>query len=148
MNDRSQGGSSLFNGQIELMQHRRIPADDSRGMGQWMDEKDANGNGIRVPATYYLQLFNRADTKPMQRIVQQKVDNPAQYFFNFNITKVADRSQQGDLREQLINSNIVDSMRLTYFPLDSESILLRIINLDDWYNARMQSNTVHVETIA
>jgi hypothetical protein len=38
-NDRSQGGSALDAGSIEFMQHRRIPADDSRGMGEWVDEK-------------------------------------------------------------------------------------------------------------
>lgn len=54
MNDRSQGGSSLAEGEIELMQHRRIPADDSRGMGDWVDEKDDQGNGIKVTASYYV----------------------------------------------------------------------------------------------
>jgi len=39
-NDRSQGGSALDAGSIEFMQHRRIPADDGRGMGEWVDEKD------------------------------------------------------------------------------------------------------------
>jgi len=52
-NDRSQGGSSLEMGAIEFMQNRRIPARDYRGMGEWLNEVDANGNGIRVPASYY-----------------------------------------------------------------------------------------------
>lgn len=59
MNGRSQGGSALSPGNIELMQNRRIPADDARGMGEYLDEKDALGNGIRVPATYYVQLFDK-----------------------------------------------------------------------------------------
>ena len=32
-------------------------------MGEPLDETDANGNGITVKATYYLQLFNRL-TRP------------------------------------------------------------------------------------
>jgi hypothetical protein len=57
-NDRSQAGSALKEGSIQFMQNRRIPADDSRGMGEWMDEKDELGNGIRVSATYYIDIFN------------------------------------------------------------------------------------------
>ena len=54
MNDRPQGGSALAPGRFELMQNRRIPAFDGRGMGEWLNEEDELGNGIRVPATYYL----------------------------------------------------------------------------------------------
>jgi hypothetical protein len=54
MNGRAQGGSALSAGNIELMQNRRIPADDGKGMGDYLDEKDSLGNGIRVPATYYV----------------------------------------------------------------------------------------------
>ena len=54
MNDRSQGGSALSDGTIEFMQNRRIPADDSRGMGEWLNETDSLGNAIRVPATYHV----------------------------------------------------------------------------------------------
>jgi Glycosyl hydrolases family 38 C-terminal domain len=54
MNDRSQGGSVIKNGRIELMQNRRLNVDDSRGMGEPLNETDANGNGISVPATYYV----------------------------------------------------------------------------------------------
>jgi len=69
MNGRSQGGSALAPGNIELMQNRRIPADDGRGMGEYVDEKDSLGNGIRVPATYYVQLFEKTKTTDNQRMV-------------------------------------------------------------------------------
>jgi hypothetical protein len=42
------------------MQNRRIPADDSRGMGEVLNETNQYGNGIRVPASYYVQII---DTK-------------------------------------------------------------------------------------
>ena len=38
--DRSQGGASLRDGSIELMVHRRTLADDSRGVGEPIDETD------------------------------------------------------------------------------------------------------------
>jgi len=54
MNDRSQGGSVIQDGRIEIMQNRRLYVDDGRGMGEALNEVDAQGNGITVPATYYL----------------------------------------------------------------------------------------------
>lgn len=59
MNSRSQGGSVINSGRIELMQNRRINKDDGRGMGEPLNETDSNGDGISVPAIYYVQLFNR-----------------------------------------------------------------------------------------
>lgn len=58
MNDRSQGGSVIVDGRIELMQNRRSKLDDWRGVGEALDERDSQGNGISVPATYYVQYFN------------------------------------------------------------------------------------------
>jgi hypothetical protein len=54
MNDRSQGGSVIQNGRIELMQNRRLNVDDHRGMGEPLAETNALGTGITVPATYYV----------------------------------------------------------------------------------------------
>lgn len=49
MNDRAQGGSALQDGSIEFMQNRRIPADDKRGMGEFLDEMTTDGKeGLRV----------------------------------------------------------------------------------------------------
>lgn len=41
MNDRAQGGSSLAEGRIELMQNRRIFVDDGRGVDQALNECNA-----------------------------------------------------------------------------------------------------------
>ena len=54
MNDRSQGGSALKPGTIELMQNRAIATDDAKGVGEILFEKDNFDHGIRVKATYYL----------------------------------------------------------------------------------------------
>lgn len=55
MNDRAQGGSSLAPGRIELMQNRRIPCDDTKGVNEYLNEMDSDGKGIRVPATYFVE---------------------------------------------------------------------------------------------
>jgi len=74
LNDRSQGGSSLQKGRIELMQHRRVPADDNKGVAENLNERDADGKGIRVPASYYVQLASSGPSD--QRLVQMKIDDP------------------------------------------------------------------------
>ena len=58
MNDKTQGGSSLREGTIELMQNRITPADDNKGQDDRLIEKDQYGNTIRVRSTYYVQIFD------------------------------------------------------------------------------------------
>jgi hypothetical protein len=70
MNDRSQGGSVIKDGRVELMQNRRLYVDDSRGVDEPLNETDQEGNGISVPATYYVQLFNMNKRNPLQRTIQ------------------------------------------------------------------------------
>lgn len=55
LNDRTQGGASLSSGSIELMVQRRLTADDSRGVGEPLDETTGGvtpyppyGDAIRV----------------------------------------------------------------------------------------------------
>ena len=62
MNDRSQGGSSIENGGIELMQNRRLLADDLKSLGECLNETNANDTGIQVNAKYYVQIFDRKKT--------------------------------------------------------------------------------------
>ena len=69
-NDRSQGGSVIEDGRIELMQNRRLYYDDSRGVGEALDEIDEYGNGIVTHATYHIQFFNRKTHYSYQREIQ------------------------------------------------------------------------------
>ena len=64
MNSRSQGGSVIQDGRIELMQNRRLNKDDWRGMGDPLDEVDSNGNGIRGT---YLILDTKSVIKQTSR---------------------------------------------------------------------------------
>ena len=55
--DRSQGGSSLAPGSLEVMLHRRLLDDDARGVGEPLNETDpATGLGLIVRSTHRLQL--------------------------------------------------------------------------------------------
>jgi len=61
MNDRTQGGSSLKEGRIELMQNRRGFVDDKRGVDQPLNECNDEGVGITVPASYYMHFVFDTD---------------------------------------------------------------------------------------
>jgi hypothetical protein len=63
MTTRSQGGSSLYEGQVEIMHNRRLFCDDDRGVGEALNETDVYGNGMRVTTTYHLHLFNNKQEK-------------------------------------------------------------------------------------
>lgn len=91
MNDRSQGGSSLNNGEVELMQNRRLLYDDRRGVDEALNETDDNGYGLAVSATYRIQFSHYANqtsnhtsnhtsnsthVMSAQRRVQMLVDEP------------------------------------------------------------------------
>ena len=76
MNDRSQGGSVLTNGSVEIMQNRRLMYDDWRGVGEPLDEKNERQVGIEVNNRYYMQLFDRTVQDSEQRQMQLVVDEP------------------------------------------------------------------------
>jgi hypothetical protein len=69
MNNRPQAGSADNSDQsiIELMQHRRTLTDDGKGLDEPLNERDLDGDGIRVSAKYYMQIFNTVKGKSLQR---------------------------------------------------------------------------------
>lgn len=125
-NDRSQGGSSLADGTVELMQNRRLSFDDGRGVGEALNEKDKFGNGIRVKATYQLQIFGEREN--MQRKVQIRTEAPAQYFFA--LEDVGPISKKPSLSPEL--AGITNHTKAVLLPLTSSSFLIRLENLSDF----------------
>lgn len=55
-NDRAQSGGSLADGSVELLVHRRLLADDSRGVGEPLNEKGVNGGGLIVRGLHRVGL--------------------------------------------------------------------------------------------
>ncbi|KAL0858611.1 hypothetical protein ABMA27_012445 [Loxostege sticticalis] len=68
-NDRAQGGSSLNDGEIDIMVHRRILTDDT-GVQAYLNETEFN-KGIMVRGTHYLYI-SKADNKPT-RVFEKKL---------------------------------------------------------------------------
>ncbi|XP_066143340.1 lysosomal alpha-mannosidase-like [Euwallacea fornicatus] len=56
LNERSQGGSSLGEGQIELMVHRRLLKDDNKGVAEPLNETEFGDQGVVARGQHYLVL--------------------------------------------------------------------------------------------
>ena len=54
MNDRSQGGSSIRDGRIELMMNRRLYYDDGKGVDEALNERNKYGHGIQMRSLFYI----------------------------------------------------------------------------------------------
>ena len=65
--DRSQGGSSLVDGTLELMVHRRMRFDDGRGVGEPLDEPGVDGNGLITRGRHWLVAAPPAAAPPLYK---------------------------------------------------------------------------------
>ncbi|XP_062548695.1 lysosomal alpha-mannosidase-like [Armigeres subalbatus] len=76
LNDRAQGGTSMEDGVIELMVHRRLLRDDAFGVGEALNET-AYGVGLIARGKHYLLIGSKApQITPIQvreRVLQNRV---------------------------------------------------------------------------
>lgn len=94
LTDRSQGGTSLKNGTLDLMVHRRTVADDSRGVGEAMNETDGGmtpyppfgknerqGEGLVVTGTHRILAGRGTNGAAMARSQMDQAFSSVQLFF-------------------------------------------------------------------
>ena len=107
-------------------------------MGEPLDEVDEDGNGIHVPATYYVQLFNRNSTPSAQRTFQQRQERPPVTFFALDTNNESSqvKMQQHDFAEVLKTRGFTAEMKYQLIPLAKNSILLRIENREDLFDSK------------
>lgn len=77
--DRSVGGSSLVDGQIELMLHRRLLHDDIRGVGEVLNETICvhdKCEGLTIQGKYYFRIDPIGEGAKWRRTVGQEIYSP------------------------------------------------------------------------
>lgn len=125
------------------MQNRRIFADDSRGVGESLDQVDSDFNGIRVKATYYVELaLNGADSS--QRYLQQMIEEPSQVFYGFEMLQIESRTIKSNLSASLKEAGIQHPVKLLTFPAWKNKLIIRVENL----NEANQTASVDINKVA
>ena len=87
LNDRSQGATSLRDGEIEFMIQRRMYKDDGRGVGEALNETNPDsldGRGIQTNFKHFLRFYNNTeqhDVVQNSRWMQREIDMPLIYVF-------------------------------------------------------------------
>jgi lysosomal alpha-mannosidase len=135
MNDRAQGGSSLTDGSIELMQNRRLLHDDLRGVWQPLNETNSDGVGIEVDATYYMTLtdFSLNETS-QQRHVQLMTDEPVQVMYaKVSQNKAHETFQKSEIQVSSI-SDFDGDLKVILWPEDKNQLSVRIENIADLFD--------------
>lgn len=141
MNQHSQGGGSIDEGSIELMQNRRLLHDDNKGVTDPLDEVQPDGRGIAVNTKYFVTFTDLSTQTSVQRKVQLLDDEPLQFFYTSDFKqKALDESVNaaahfdslGALASQF--SDFKGDLKLQQFPEERNQVLIRLENLSDLFD--------------
>ncbi|XP_064458721.1 lysosomal alpha-mannosidase-like [Ornithodoros turicata] len=80
--DRSQGGTSLRDGQIELMIHRRLQYDDGFGVEEPLNELGIDSKGLIAKGKHLVYLGTIADSERLLRTVSNRLVYAPMYSFS------------------------------------------------------------------
>lgn len=126
------------------MQNRRLGNDDGRGVGEALNEVDKDGRGIRVPATYYIDVSypTTVDGESVQRLVQQKTDNPTQIAYNFNVKNTSSPL----IKTQSNFTQMSGNIKYVALPIAKNQFMLRVENIGDLYD-NAESATINIDSL-
>uniref|UniRef100_A0A1L8EG59 Alpha-mannosidase n=1 Tax=Haematobia irritans TaxID=7368 RepID=A0A1L8EG59_HAEIR len=127
LNDRAQGGSSIKDGSLELMLHRRLLHDDAFGVGEALNET-VSGQGLVARGKVYL-ILNAASQglSIYERMAQQEIHLPYWKFFS-NSTKSTNKVLP---RIPQFSALPMQVQVLTLEPYSTKERLLRLENFMD-----------------
>jgi hypothetical protein len=70
--DRSEAASSLVDGELELLVHRRLLFDDKRGVGEALNEPGLDGNGLIIRGRHWVLAAPNAAAPAAYKALQQQ----------------------------------------------------------------------------
>ncbi|XP_046667795.1 lysosomal alpha-mannosidase-like [Homalodisca vitripennis] len=123
--DRSQGGTSLRDGEMELMLHRRMLHDDAFGVDEALNEQ-AFGRGLVARGTHYLTGGSSDSQAAERRLVQEHV-LAAWTFFTPTTLSLAEWQAAYYMEFSGLKTALPDNVQiLTLEPWKGTSFLLRL----------------------
>ncbi|XP_073222216.1 alpha-mannosidase At3g26720 isoform X2 [Cicer arietinum] len=131
--DRSVGGSSLVDGQVELMLHRRLLHDDARGVGEVLNETVCIADkceGLTIQGKLYLRVDHKGEGAKWRRTVGQELYSPLLLAFT---------EQDGD--------NWLHFQQPTFSGIDSSYSLpnnTALLTLQDFGNGKVLLRLAHL----
>ncbi|XP_058057448.1 lysosomal alpha-mannosidase-like [Anopheles bellator] len=154
LNDRAQGGSSLEDGSLELMVHRRLLHDDAFGVDEALDETEF-GRGLVARGKHWVIFGPKTSTSPTlearERFLQNQVLLPNWLFFSdvSNVNYEDWQKQYTNIYSALSLSLPLNVHLLTFEPWHDNSILVRFEHLleadeDPLYSAPVRFNVQDV----
>ncbi|KAL5706468.1 alpha-mannosidase [Ranunculus cassubicifolius] len=131
--DRAIGAASIKDGEMELMLHRRIIFDDSRGVGEALDETvcvEDTCEGLTVRGNYYMSINRVGDGARWRRSLGQQIYSPP--LLAFTHQKMSDW-----ISSHTTNAPVMDPgyslppnvALITLQELDDGDVLLRLAHL-------------------
>ncbi|KAL8544290.1 hypothetical protein ACS0TY_004722 [Phlomoides rotata] len=131
--DRAMGGSSLVDGQIELMLHRRLLRDDGKGVAEALNETvciDNQCKGLTIQGKYYYKIDPLGEGAKWRRSTGQEIYSP------FLLAFAEQKDEDVWTRSLAPSFSAIDSYRLpdnvaiiTLQELANKEVLLRLAHL-------------------
>ena len=79
--DRSHGGSSIIDGSIEIMLHRRMLLDDKYGLNEPLNEPGIDNRGLVVKGSMFFALSTIEESAKVHRELAHSINNQPLIFF-------------------------------------------------------------------
>ncbi|XP_041448156.1 LOW QUALITY PROTEIN: lysosomal alpha-mannosidase-like [Drosophila obscura] len=127
LNDRAQGGTSMKDGQLELMLHRRLIRDDGYGVGEALNEQKYD-KPLIARGKIYLILNSVEESTKVERLAEKEILLPFSVFFS----KASSQSSSAVAKTVPSFDDFPQSVHLlTLEPFTDDEILLRVENFLD-----------------
>ena len=141
--DRSEGGSSLQDGSMELMVHRRLTLDDGFGMDEPLNELGADGRGLIARGKHRLVVADIQESVRQMRMMSKSLNmRPILTFKKRDLSHPSSKMRSSLTNSQFIglNKRLPPNINLlTLEPHDEGRILIRLehvfeVNEDNKYS--------------